>query len=301
MLEGTNGVAELPEIDIRVFQQFLVSLYSSIPRGCDVDKTPNGYRHKYISRSKIIELLLAKDKKEFRCKTCSHTSWLKFSTTFPYCTSCTEQREMTTYWRKGCMVASCYDAGDQINGWFCNSCWNDLRENIYVSSEEDGPKLRVHIESSLSELASFRFDIPLRAVDIAEAMADEIGSIQISTSNILENGRLALFADVYQVQPLLEKALVALYRNLATMSFDDDNLTTLIDLASIVYDGTTPTSADAPYEEKHVLRRMISEYIAAHLQKFVTPSSLAQIAGLERDLTSDTLVAIARQRSDQNL
>jgi len=102
---------------------------------------------------------------------------------------------------------------------------------------------------------------------------------------------------MYQVQPLLEQALVALYRNLATTSFDDDNLTTFIDLASIVYNGTMPASADAPYEEKHVLRRMISEYIAIHLQKFVTPSSLAQIARLGRDLMSDTLVAIARQRS----
>jgi hypothetical protein len=128
-------------------------------------------------------------------------------------------------------------------------------------------------------------------MDISEVMTDHLGSLHLPWGNMLDIERPAIFADMYQVQTLSETTLLALYQRLATASCDDSSFSTVIELAGIAYDGTPALRIDAPHEQKHVLRRMVSEYFAAHLDKFVNASDLTPVSGSQKVLMFDILVA----------
>lgn len=191
--------------------------------------------------------MLGKDKKLFFCKLCGSTSPLKFSTSFPYYLSCNEKKSISTYWRSSWIVFTCDNPRQRIDGLFCDQCWNELEGRIILEAD-NATSLRVCIPSSLSKIESFRFDIPFRAMDISEVMTDHLGSLHLPWGNMLDIERLAIFADMYQVQTLSETTLLALYQRLAMASCDDNSFSTVIELAGIVYDGTPALRIDAPYE-----------------------------------------------------
>ena len=290
MAESTENVAELPEVDIETFDCFLAHVYSaSVPRrGQDIRIEGHQPFHKHVMRSKIIEVLLAEDHKQFCCKTCGNPSQLKFSVSFPYCPGCIEKRTTDSYWRDLCIVRSCQNRGQYMDGLFCNSCWCKLK----VTGTADPYD---HFQSSLKGLAAFRFDVPMRALDLAEVMTERLGALHLCFMNLIAIGRLAVFADIYKALELLEHIVIALYHKMATAACEQDDVDIFIDLAIVVYSGTPSADADTPYEDRHVLQRLVSEYIAVHLPKFVKPPSLERMASFESNLLSDVLVAVARR------
>lgn len=118
--ESIERHAELPEVDPRIFNHFLAYAYHTSNNLSGRETTariPTTQR----TSTRLIELLLAKDQKKFRCKGCHSTPELKFSLTFPHCDKCSQDELRNLKWTADCVVVDCSRTGEYIRG-LCAEC-----------------------------------------------------------------------------------------------------------------------------------------------------------------------------------
>ena len=88
--EGISRHAELPEVGPQAFDHFLAYAYYTSNDPQSSGTTTQFPMTQRTSTSRLIELLLAKEHRKFRCKSCSSTPELKFSLPFPKCDKCSQ-------------------------------------------------------------------------------------------------------------------------------------------------------------------------------------------------------------------
>lgn len=260
--------------------------------------SPSAHR---ISMSRIIELLLANRQRKFSCKTCRNSTDLKFSFSFPYCGDCDHAGFGTKRWNSRCVVVNfseaCLDDAEYLQGMACRKCLRSLGLlDWYNEFEPEGVK-KVQLEPTrrLEELESFHFDIPLRPKDMIEAM-ESFPERTYPTSAILsatlpQITRIAIFAHIYQIEPLSQVALMSLYQKLTREPLDEHSTTVVCGVTEYVYNSTIGSDSNITPKDRHVLRRMLSEFIATHRGKFLASPTFMELLRQGGELPIDILSA----------
>jgi hypothetical protein len=109
--------------------------------------------------------------------------------------------------------------------------------------------------------------------------------------DLLAMARLANFADIYGAEALSQLAYIGMYRRLAETSPDDESIVMVIELVEIVYDNFQNSSEECTFKGKHVLRRLLAEYVAVHRTKFLDSPAFNKIAAQRWEFISDVLYA----------
>ncbi|KIW85651.1 hypothetical protein Z517_01043 [Fonsecaea pedrosoi CBS 271.37] len=292
--EGEERYAELPEVDPGTFEHFLAYAYLSSNDTPGNETSTHIPSTKRTSTSRLIELLLAKEHKKFSCKSCRRTSELKFSLTFPQCGECKEDELQSLQWEAHCIVSGCSKKGEYVQGLFCAVCLQDLKVfSAWTTQLAEGgaEKLQLSLPEHLDELQDFHFNIPTRVKDILEVMENIIPFPRPATVSLLDTARLAVFADVYEVRALLQSALMTMYRKLTQEPLDEESITTICEVTEYVYNSTPnrPPSAKSP----HVLRRVLSQFLATHRDLFISSGTFMQLLSQEGELAGDILLALS--------
>lgn len=196
------------------------------------------------------------------------------------------------------MRQRCGNDGVRANGLLCFECYERLKRYTNSKPTNDPTSERklllLHVPQSLSKLERFHFDIPLRAEEIAGAKVATFSSLQSLYTNLSAIINLAIFADIYGVQSLLEAVSVMLYRKLAQESrnLENNDLEKILELANTVYENTASADHEQNLEEKHILRRMIADFIAIHHNKFARSLRFRETLFHGGDITCDVFAAM---------
>ncbi|OAL33449.1 hypothetical protein AYO20_07305 [Fonsecaea nubica] len=292
--EGDERYAELPEVDPGTFEHFLAYAYLSSNDTPGNETSTHIPSTKRTSTSRLIELLLAREHKKFSCKSCCRTSELRFSLTFPQCGECNQDVFRSLRWQAHCIVSGCSSKGEYVQGLFCRDCLENLKVFSSYSArlaEGGAEKLQLSLPGHLDELQDFHFNIPTRVKDILEVMENMIPFPRLATANLLDTARLAVFADVYEVRALLQSALMMIYRKLTQEPLDEESITAICEVTEYVYNSTPnrPTSAKSP----HILRRILSQFLATHRDRFISSGTFMQLLSQEGELAGDILLALS--------
>lgn len=292
--EGIERYAELPEIDPETFQYFLAYAYFTLDLKSDNETTTKTPSMQRTSISRLIELLLVKEHKKFRCKSCEETPELRFSLSFPQCDECNQDELRGLKWAAHCIVFGCSANGEYILGLFCRQCLQDLRILSWGGFAEHGlPKLQLNLPRHLDELQDFHFNIPIRMKDISGVMEHVVPFPQLATASLVDTARLAVFADVYEVKPLFESALLSLYRKLTQQSLDKESITTICELTENVYNGTPDRPTQTSLRDANILRRILSQFLATHRDMFTSSETFMQLVCQKGELAGDILLALS--------
>ena len=124
--EGIERHAELPEVHSGDFSRFLAYAYNTSNTTSISETIAQVHPTQRTSTSRLIELLLANEHKNFRCKSCHNTPELKFSTTFPKCDECIQDELRDLQWLRHCVVLKCERNGEYIHGLICAQCLQAL-------------------------------------------------------------------------------------------------------------------------------------------------------------------------------
>lgn len=291
--EGVNRHAELPEVDPTTFEHFLEFAYFTIFRFGD--ESPQIVSTQRTSTSRLIEVMLAQGHTVFRCKSCYNRPELQFSFTFPQCTECAQDGLKNLTWEARCVVAGCPESGEYVQGLVCAKCLEKLQVlTRWKEFTDDGArKLRLDLPGSLEELQDFHFDIPLRVSDILRATKDSISLPLPATTNLLDTARLAVFADIYEVKLLSQAALMALYWKLTQELLNEENIVSLCEITDFVYNKTPNRPTQTSIEGTHILRRILSQFIATHRDRFTSSQTFMQLLGQGGELAGDVLLALS--------
>ena len=291
--EGIERCADLPEVDAATFGRFLAYAYynssHTSPSGTSADASLIGG----ISISRVIEILLVNGHKKYNCKSCHAERELQFSHAFPQCSQCSQDELRRLHWRSRCVVLRCSRDGEYIQGIFCKECLNTLgvlRWNADLA-EGGARKLQLDLPEYLEDFENFHFKIPLRVKDILGA-TNYLSSMPSSVPpNLIDTARLAIFADIYAVKPLLQAALATLYCKLTQQALDEESLANICELANHIYNNTPNRPHQTSARDTHVLRRIISQFIATYRSKFTTSTTFMELVRQEGELAGDILLA----------
>jgi hypothetical protein len=247
------------------------------------------------STSRLIELLLAKHHEKFKCKGCHNTPELKFSLTFPHCDECSQDELRNLKWIAHCVVIGCPRDGEYIHGPFCAECLQAL--GVFTWGKRlagDGArKLQLDVPECLEELQDFHFKIPLRVKDILGATKDFSLLPHAANTSLLDTARLAIFADIYAVKPLSQAALVTLYWKLTQELLDEESIAIFCELTNYVYSNTPNRPKQTSVEGTHILRRVLSQFIATYRDRFTISPTFMQLVWQEGELAGDILLALS--------
>lgn len=300
--ESIEKCAELPEVEPRTFENFLayayfVSNYSTL----DDETSTQPLSAQRTSISKFIELLLEKEHKKFRCKSCHEEPELMFSKFFPRCQRCNQDEFSNLRWKAHCIIRKCPNNAEYVQGLICGSCLKTLGVLNYGGELQAGgaSKLQFNPTPRLADLHSFRFDIPLRVEEIWSATRDDLAHLPLQSANLSDTAKLAVFADIYEAEQLSQTASMALYRRLTGESLDEESISTISETTSIIYNNTTTCHTRDSPSKHHILRKMVSEFIAVHRDKFVASRSFMELLAQGGELPVDVLTATI-QSNNQN-
>jgi hypothetical protein len=182
-----------------------------------------------------------------------------------------------------------------LQGIFCSNCLRGLR--VFTPWDEFTPdgkeKVQLRLTRRLEELQSFHFDIPLRVKDILEATegfhTTAYPTSAILSATLLGTVRLANFADIYGIEPLSQVALMSLYQKLTQEPLDENSVTIVCEVTEFVYNSTIVPATDSTSKDSHVLRRMLSEFIATHRGKFLVSPIFMELLRQGGELCGDIL------------
>jgi hypothetical protein len=274
--ESIEKVVELPDVEPRIFDHFLAYAYATPPRGTVVDESvtqqPPMQR---ISVSKIIQLLLKNGQRKFKCKSCSQPSELIFSSSFPHCGSCDRNQLRSLIWRAHCVVPSCAQTGEYLLGLACVRCLREMQVLSWSSElmAGGGEKVLLGPTRPSEELQSFHFGIPLRAREISGAPGRFPAMAYLLPATLPDTAELAIFADIYGINPLSQAVLESLYQKLDREPLDEDSIASVCKVTEFIYDHTVDSDTNGSSGGSHVYRRMLAEFIATHQDKFIQSRS----------------------------
>lgn len=157
-------------------------------------------------------------------------------------------------------------------------------------SAERLARIQLQPVQSLKDLQSFHFDIPLRVQEILESTKGFIIPYPPFAS-LFDITRVAIFADLYEIESLTQAALLSLYSRLTQESLDKESIATVEVLVEVVYNTIPNSYADTSSTSTHVLRRMLSEFIAVHRDKFIESPNFLRLLHLQDGLAGDVLKA----------
>ncbi|KAK5045187.1 hypothetical protein LTR84_009520 [Exophiala bonariae] len=302
--ESTESCAELPEVEPDTFRQFLAYAYarsSSTPEN-EVAEKPKATQK--LSPSKIIELLLANGYGRFRCQkpSCVAINKLKSSLTFPLCDTCSQVNDCVWRSKSRCVVPQCLRPAEYCQSLLCGQCMLSL--SLPLQQGEwwtwDGRLMPEAVEviffrvpERFEDFASYCFDVPLRVTEVLEARRDLFVPFP-SSASLFDITRYAIFADIYDVEPLAQAAFMIFYQKLSDEPLDAESISTICELANTVYDNTPNSFTDGSLQEKHVLRRMLSEFVAVYSVSFTESKSFMKLLSQGGDFASDLFLAAAQ-------
>jgi hypothetical protein len=269
------------------------------PRGTVVDETviqlPSTQR---ISVSKIIRLLLDNGQRKFKCKSCSQPSELRSPSSFPHCGSCGQSKLRSLIWKPHCVVSDCSQTAEYLLGLACVKCLRKM-EVLGWSSEllaGGGTKVLLGPTRRLEEFPSFHFDIPLLAREISGAPGRFPAMTYPLPVTLSDTVKLAIFADIYGIDPLSQAALWSLYWKLAREPLDEDSIASVCEATELVYDHMVDSDTNDSTEGSHVYRRMLSEFIATHRDKFLQSRTFKELLGRGGELPGDIIRESTNER-----
>jgi hypothetical protein len=291
--EGIEKGAELPEVEPETFGHFLAYAYFMSNGALCNETTTQTSSAGRMPTSRLIELLLVNEHKIFKCKSCWNTSELRFSFSFPHCGKCSQDELKNLKWLSHCIVPGCPEDGQYMKGLFCEKCLRILDVFNYRNefTATGASKVQLRLSRRLEELQSFHFDIPLRVKDISEAMENFVPMPYPAPTTLPDIARLAIFADIYEIEPLSQAVLLSLYQKLTREPLDEDSIATVSEVSELVYNCTTGSDSDSTSKGTHVLRRMLSEFIAVHRGKFTASSTFMELLRQGGELPGDILSA----------
>lgn len=293
--ESVERCADLPEVEPETFAHFLAYAYFKSSTTTVNETAHQTSSIKRTSTSRLIELLILKGHKDFVCKTCLARSMLRFSLSFPQCGNCYEEEMSKTTWYSRCIIPSCFPSEPRkpvrylLQGLICTQCSKELglrhRDSREISVEGLA-RIQLQPVQSLKDLQSFDFDIPLRVQEILESTKDFIIPYPPFAS-LFDITRLAIFADLYEIESLAQAALLGLYSRLTQESLDKETIATVEVLVEVVYNTIPNSYADTSSTGTHVLRRMLSEFIAVHRDKFIESPNFMRLLHQQDGLAGD--------------
>lgn len=296
--ESVEKHADLPEVEPETMRHFVRYAYAmpASTSNNDETKAPTAIILP-LSKSVLIELLLKIGHKNFRCNICGLIEELKFSSTFPRCGTCGEHTKSEyTKSRNLCILAPCRGHGALLKSLVCEKCLSALNWPPVNSAPKRTSKLELMVPARLQELKDFRFDIPLRAGEIFKARTSLMAPQRPPTKSLLDAVKLAMFADLYGIEPLFESAVTEVYLKLTQEPLDKASFARLCEIADLVYENTpsAPLSESSAGNTTHVLRKMILDFIAAHRVKFVASPSAHQLFFNGGEFCRDAVLAMFR-------
>lgn len=84
---------------------------------------------------------------------------------------------------------------------------------------------------------------------------------------------------------------MAFYQKLSQVSLNNESIVTIGQLAEVVYNNTPDSYADTFPNGTHVLRRMVSEFIAIHRDRFTASATFMRFLHQQGELGGDVLKA----------
>ncbi|KIX97332.1 uncharacterized protein Z520_06784 [Fonsecaea multimorphosa CBS 102226] len=190
-------------------------------------------------------------------------------------------------------MLKCSNSGGYMQGLLCAECLRELDVFNYRDDFTADGASRVQLKPTqrLEDLESFHFDMPLRVKEILEATEGFIAMPHPPSATLADTARLAIFADIYEIEPLSQAALMSLYHKLTREPLDGDSIATVSEVTELVYNHTTGSDTDGNSKDKHVLRRMLSEFIAIHRGKFTASPTFMELLRKGGELPCDVLSA----------
>lgn len=192
-----------------------------------------------------------------------------------------------------CLSEHEHEQAGSAQGLLCGDHLGKLRNQC-----QGGNVLLLKLPRRLEEHQTFHFEIPLRAKDVQEAMKNPFVPF-LESASLFDMAKLAIFADIYEVEPLAQAALLAFYRMLSQEVVDQESVAKVCKLVNTVYDNTPCSFTNDRTERTHVLRRMLIEFVEAHRDKFAASQTFKQLLYQGNDLAAD-LFSTTIQRGLRN-
>lgn len=262
MKETQESTADLPEVEAATFITFLNYAYHSATPTNVSTLTSTKHTKKATGYGPLIALMLDAGFRKFWCEGCESGTELRFSKTFPVCSGCFKKQRTMPNHRAYC--SGCNERYKDPEECFSGVLGSCCAENIEVLGSGDN---RGYSEDQLLSIdvpqidgmELFRFDVPILAKEVASHMRGSTSSrFSADPMAIL---KASTFADAYNIPSLYKLAILELFEALATRDVMEDSIA---DLIKDVYQNTPNSGFEAAFGSKHVLRRMLSMYVAYH-------------------------------------
>lgn len=276
MKETQDRTADLPEVEPNTFLTFLNFAYHAAEAQRDTSKPARYTTSTFAVVGPFIVLMVDAGQKTFRCHGCCRSAKLQFSGTFPFCGDCPVSEPLIAGCGRGCICHTCTrHSCDTLYacGMLCVRCAGELD---LLPDSRSAQLFLPGVYRMQDDIDFFRFDVPMLAKEAASEMRRTTQTT--CRGNTVEIMKIFAFSDTYGVTRLRKLALCELFETLAS----GEPPKALSDLITHIY-GTTPNSGiEATFEQKHVLRRIISAYAAYHgkdVHIFLEISRLVSIGG----------------------
>lgn len=115
----------------------------------------------------------------------------------------------------------------------------------------------------------------------------------VMVSDVLELAKLCVLGDRYEVPQRKRVAIFALFEELAWCDLWK-RPQYVVQLVEYIYDNTADSGFSSQYNTKHILRRMISCYVAFHARKLQSFPAMAAVLCSGREVASDVFMASTR-------
>ncbi|KAK5071455.1 hypothetical protein LTR51_005936 [Lithohypha guttulata] len=153
--------------------------------------------------------------------------------------------------------------------------------------------LRTSPEHINEDTNFFRFDVPILAKEVASTLRSSASGVIVMVSDVLELAKLCVLGDRYEVPQLKRVAIFALFEELAWCDLWK-RPQYVVQLVDYIYDNTADSGFSSQYNTKHILRRMISCYVAFHARELQSFPAMAAVLCSGREVSSDVFMASTR-------
>lgn len=267
--ETQDGTADLPEVEPNTFLTFLNFAFHAAEAQQDTSEPAQYANSTPVVVGPLLVLMIDAGQKTSHCRSCCTKTELRFTKTFPFCEACLKAGSLPKSHLPYCTYGRCAEIKcDKLYacGMLCWECIKSL--NLSCNSTQ---LLSPGVHQMQDDVEFFRFDVPMLAKEAASEMRQKTQTTCLK--NPVEIIKIFAFSDLYNIPNLRKLALFEVFETLALRGSAES----LADLITYIY-GTTPDSeGEATLGSKHVLRRMISAYVAYHSDALQTSPEMARM------------------------